>query len=174
MSPAGVEEAETPPGLHLHPIEAIMHAEMGAFRVDIEICRAGRRANWARVRGVLVDSGSEMTWLPEARLRSIGVEMFKRDQVFVMANGREITRDVGIAVIRSGEFKTVDEVVFARSGAHSFLGARTLEGFNASVDSRRKRLVAVDPRRAFASRSGKHAFTQDAESVQTLVYPGTP
>ena len=36
MSPAGVEEAETPPGLHLHPIEAIMHAEM-AFRVDIEI-----------------------------------------------------------------------------------------------------------------------------------------
>ena len=115
-----------------------------------------------------------MTSLPEATLRSIGVEMFKRDQVFAMANGQEITRDVGIAVIRSGEFKTVDEVVFARSGDHSFLGGRTLEGFNASVDSRRKRLVAVDPRRAFASRSGKHAFTQDAESVQTLVYPGTP
>ena len=138
---------------------------MGAFRVDIEICRAGRRAKWVRGRGVLVDSGSEMTWLPEARLRSIGVEMFKRDQVFVMANGQEITRDVGIAVIRSGEFKTVDEVVFARSGAHSFLGARTLEGFNASVDSRRKRLVAVGPILAARSRRGAESMRSPGRGV---------
>src|SRR5439155_12470294 len=117
----------------------------GAVRVDIEICRAGRREKWVPVRGVLVDFGSEMTWLPEAKLRSIGVEMFKRDQVFVMANGQEITRDVGIAVIGSGEFKTGDEVVFARSGDRSFLGGCTLVGFNVSVDSRRKRLVGVGP-----------------------------
>jgi len=86
-----------------------------------------------------------MTWLPERLLRSIGIDVFKRDQHFVMANGLEITRDVGIAVIRSGDFKTVDEVVFGRAGDLALLGARTLEGFNASVDARRKRLVGAGP-----------------------------
>ena len=57
----------------------------------------------------------------------------------------------GIAVIRSGEFKTVDEVVFGRPGDLALLGARTLEGFNASVDPRRTRLIAVGPIPAAAS-----------------------
>ena len=118
---------------------------MGAFRVDIEICRPGRQPRWVRVGQVLVDSGSEMTWLPERLLRSIGIDVFKRDQRFVMANGLEITRDVGIAVIRSGDFKTVDEVVFGHTGDLALLGARTLEGFNVSVDARRKRLVGAGP-----------------------------
>jgi predicted aspartyl protease len=118
---------------------------MGVFRVDIEIRRPGRRSRWVSVRQVLVDSGSEMTWLPERLLRSIGIDVFKRDQRFVMANGLEITRDVGVAVIRSGDFKTVDEVVFGRTGDLALLGAHTLEGFNASVDARRKRLVPSGP-----------------------------
>ena len=62
-----------------------------------------------------------------------------------MANGQEITRDVGIAVIRCGDFKTVDEVVIARPADLVLLGARTLEGFNARVDPRRRRLVTADP-----------------------------
>ena len=127
-----------------HP-RARVRRPVGAFRVDIEICRPGKEPRWASVRQVLVDSGSEMTWLPERLLRSIGIDVFKRDQRFVMANGLEITRDVGIAVIRSGDFKTVDEVVFGRAGDLALLGARTLEGFNASVDARRKRLVGAGP-----------------------------
>ena len=55
----------------------------------------------------MVDTGAEMTWLPEADLRSAGVETFKRDQLFVMANGQYVTRHVGMAVIECGEFKTV-------------------------------------------------------------------
>ena len=124
---------------------------MGTFRVDIEICRPGKRPRWVKLRQVFVDSGAEMSWVPERLLRSIGVDVFKRDQRLVMANGVEITRDVGIAVIRSGEFKTVDEVVFGRTGDLALLGARTLEGFNASVDPRRKRLIAVGPIPAAAS-----------------------
>lgn len=93
----------------------------------------------------MVDTGAEMTWLPEAELRSIGVEVFKRDQLFVMANGQYVTRHVGVAIIECGEFKTVDEVVFAQPGDLSLLGARTLEGFNALVDSKKKKLVAAGP-----------------------------
>ena len=51
----------------------------------------------------------------------------------------------GVVVIRSGDFKTVDEVVFGRTGDPVLLGAHTLEGFNASVDARRKRLVPSGP-----------------------------
>ena len=52
---------------------------------------------------------------------------------------------MGIALIEVGEFKTVDEVVFAESGDLHLLGARTLEGFNAVIDPKKKKLVAAGP-----------------------------
>ena len=94
---------------------------------------------------MLVDSGSEMTWLPESELRAVGVEIFKRDQLFVMANGQYVTRNVGTAVIERGEFKTVDEVVLGQAGDLVSLGARTLEGFNAVVDPRKRKLIPAGP-----------------------------
>ena len=124
---------------------------MGLVRIDVEVVRPGRRARWQGVLRVLVDSGSEMTWLPGAVLRAAGVIVFKRDQPFVMANGQQITRDVGIAIVRSGDFKTVDEVVFGQPGDLALLGVRTLEGFNAIVDPRRRCLVAAGPMPAAAA-----------------------
>jgi len=118
---------------------------MGTFHVDIELARPGRQARWKELNHVMVDTGSEVTWLPGDVLRALGVGVFKKDEAFVTADGRHITRDVGIVLIRCGEFKTVDEAVFARPGDLRLLGARTLEGFNALVDSRRKRLVAAGP-----------------------------
>jgi predicted aspartyl protease len=118
---------------------------MGVFSVDVRVGKPGRRPRFKILRRVMVDTGAEMTWLPEAELRAVGIEVFKRDQLFVMANGQYVTRHVGTAIIHCGEFKTVDEVVFAQPGDLSLLGARTLEGFNAVVDSRKKRLVAAGP-----------------------------
>jgi len=118
---------------------------MGLVRIDIEVARPGRGGRWRVAPAVLVDSGAEITWLDSALLRDAGVTVFKRDQTFVMANGQHVTRDVGIAIVRCGDFKTVDEVVFAHPGDLQLLGARTLEGFNAVVDVRRKRLVAAGP-----------------------------
>jgi predicted aspartyl protease len=86
-----------------------------------------------------------MTWLPESELRTVGVEVFKRDQLFVMANGQYVARNVGTAMIECGEFKTVDEVVLGQAGDMSLLGARTLEGFNAVVDARKRKLVPAGP-----------------------------
>jgi len=118
---------------------------MGAFSVDVRVTKPGRRPRWKAFRRVLVDTGSEMTWLPEPGLRAAGVEVFKRDQLFVMANGQYVTRNVGTAVIECGEFKTVDEVVLGQTGDLSLLGARTLEGFNAVVDARKRKLVPAGP-----------------------------
>ena len=124
---------------------------IGLVRIDVDVARAGRRVRWHTVSRALVDSGSEMTWLPMDLLRAAGVTVFKRDQPFVMANGQHITRDVGIAILRAGDFKTVDEVVFALPGDLTLLGVRTLEGFNAIVDPRRRCLVAAGPMPAAAA-----------------------
>ena len=94
---------------------------------------------------IMVDTGSEFTWIPAKKLESIGVTREKKDVQFRMANGQTITRSVGFAVIRVGKDFTIDEVVFAEPGDLTLLGARTLEGLNVMVDSARKRLVAAGP-----------------------------
>ena len=40
-----------------------------------------------------------------------------------MANGQTITRSIGFAVVRAGEFFTIDEVVFGLKGDLNLLGA---------------------------------------------------
>jgi predicted aspartyl protease len=125
---------------------------MGGFRVDGEVVNARRPSRVVRVQGLLVDSGSEFTWLPERVLRRAGIRITKKDVRFVMANGETISRQIGYAIVRAGGFETVDEVVFGQPGDVSLLGARTLEGFGAVVDARRKRLVAAGPHVAASSR----------------------
>jgi len=97
------------------------------------------------IEQLIVDTGSEFTWLPENVLSGIEIKVEKRDEKFQMANGDVITRDIGYAILRVNGFVTVDEIVFARDGDLSLLGARTLEGFGAVVDPERKRLVAAGP-----------------------------
>ena len=118
---------------------------MGTFRVDCELQELTGKRPAVSIAGVMVDTGSEYTWLPEQVLNAAGVRVTKKEVAFVMANGTTITRDIGYAYLRSSGFETVDEVVFARPGDLRLLGARTLEGFAALVDARRKRLVASGP-----------------------------
>lgn len=80
-----------------------------------------------------------------ATLERIGIDREKKDVAFVMANGQQITRSVGFAIIRLDKHFTVDEVVFAEKGDLLLLGTRSLEGLNLTVDARRKKLVAAGP-----------------------------
>src|SRR5262249_9203502 len=114
------------------------------FSVDCEIADAKRPTRAARVR-MRVDPRHGVSWVPEAMLKRASVRVVKKDVVFVMANGQTITRSAGYAILRVGPFETVDEVVFGQPGDLTLLGARTLEGFGAAVDARRKRLVAAGP-----------------------------
>lgn len=118
---------------------------MGAFKVDCELQELTGNRPAVSVADVMVDTGSEYTWLPERTLSAAGIRVSKKNVAFVMANGATITRDIGYAYLRSSGFETVDEVVFARAGDLLLLGARTLLGFTALVDARRKRLVASRP-----------------------------
>jgi predicted aspartyl protease len=125
---------------------------MGIIRVDGEVADVRRPKRVVAVRQMLVDTGSEFSWIPETLLRKAGVRVAKKDLAFVMANGVPISRSTGYAILRVGGFETVDEVVFGQAGDLVLLGARTLEGFGATIDPRRKRLAAAGPHLAAPGR----------------------
>ena len=118
---------------------------MGVFYVDCTVENMASPDKSALIEQLIVDTGSEFSWLPGEALEGIEVGIQKRDQQFVMANGGIITRDIGYAILRVNGFETVDEIVFARDGDLNLLGSRTLEGFGAVVDARGKKLVAAGP-----------------------------
>lgn len=122
-----------------------MNVTMGTFLASCTISNIVERDRSAVVPGLLVDTGSEYTWVPGGLLESLGVAREKKDQALVMANGRRITRSLGFAIIRVDGHFTVDEVVFAEPSDLDLLGARTLEGLNLMVDTHRRTLVAAGP-----------------------------
>jgi predicted aspartyl protease len=89
----------------------------------------------------LVDTGSELTWLPAETLTQIGVTP-RRKRTFVTATKQPVTRDVGYVILASDGYETADEVVFAESGYMILLGVRTIEGFGVTVDNIGHRFVA--------------------------------
>jgi len=126
---------------------------LGTFYVRCRVENHVDRSKAVIVPKLLVDTGSDYTWIPSNLLEKIGIEREKEDLSFMMANGQSITRSVGFAIIRLDKYFTTDEVVFAERGDILLLGARTLEGLNLTVDPKRKKLIAAGP--LLAARSGK-------------------
>jgi predicted aspartyl protease len=118
---------------------------MGTFHTGARIENIVDRSRSANISRMLVDAGSEYTWVPTIILEKLGVKREKKDVAFTMANGQQITRSAGFAIVRVDKAFTVDEVVFAEKGDLLLLGARSLEGLNLTVDSRQKKLVAAGP-----------------------------
>jgi predicted aspartyl protease len=116
-----------------------MKNRMGTFYANCRIENHIDRKKSAEVPKVLVDTGAEFTWINAETLKNIGVRREKKDYTFVMANGQQITRPVGFAIIHVGDVLTIDEVIFGEQGDLQILGARSLEGMNLRVDSRTKK-----------------------------------
>jgi clan AA aspartic protease len=89
----------------------------------------------------LVDTGSELTWLPADVLQAVGIAP-RRKRSFATATKQIISRDVGYAILSAEGYETTDEVVFAEPGDMTLLGVRTLEGFGVVVDNIAHRFVA--------------------------------
>jgi predicted aspartyl protease len=120
-------------------------ADMGTFTTSVQLRNVVERDRSAELGPFLVDTGSEYAWAPASILESLGIQREKKDLAFVMANGVQITRSVGFAIVEVAGTFTVDEVVFAEDGDLLLLGARSLKGLNLMVDSSRKKLVAAGP-----------------------------
>lgn len=118
---------------------------MGTFYARCKLENPSDRTRSVVIPKLLVDTGSELTWVSERMLERIGIGREKKDLRFVLANGQEVTRSVGFAIVRLDKFFTIDEVVFAEPGDLQLLGAHTLEGLNLIIEPARRRLIAAGP-----------------------------
>jgi predicted aspartyl protease len=134
---------------------------MGTFYTSCRIENPLARGNFATISKVLVDTGSEFTWVPAPVLEKLGIAREKKDYTLITANGQHITRSIGFAIVRIGEYFTVDEVVFAEPGDLLLLGARSLEGMNLAVDPRRKILFQAGPILAAGVKRGARLTRQE-------------
>ena len=117
---------------------------MGTFRTTIQIASHDHPEELRELQDVLVDTRSELTWVPKAILESLGV-LPRKTLRFRVADGRTFERRVGYAIIHAGGTQTTDEVTFGEPGDMILLGARAMEGLNLRVEPRLKRLVDAGP-----------------------------
>ena len=119
-------------------------SDMGTFRINIAVEHPAHRGERVGIEAVLVDTGSEFTWIPTPVLEQLGVGR-ERTQRFLIADGRVLERSIGIAIVHAEGTLTPDWVVFAESGDMTLLGAHSLEGLNLRVDPSARRLVPAGP-----------------------------
>ena len=118
--------------------------DLGTFRTDVELENPARPGERRLVSSVLVDTGSELSWIPADILESLGIVRFKLWR-FRQADGTALERWAGAALVYAGGTATIDEVVFGKPGDMTLLGARSLEGLNLLVDPHRKMFVDAGP-----------------------------
>ena len=121
-----------------------MRDEMGTFRVDVEVENPVRPGDRRMLRGVLVDTGAELSWFPGEVLESLGIER-RKESKFLQASGTVLMRWTGAASVYLAGVWTVDEIVFGQPGDLVILGSRSLEGLNLRIDPVRKQLVDAGP-----------------------------
>ena len=118
--------------------------DMGTFRIDIELENPTQPGARQAVPGALVDTGSELSWIPAGVLDALGIERFEQRR-FRQADGTIVVRWAGPAFLHVEGKRATDDVVFGESGDLVLLGARTLEGLNVRIDPVSKRLVDAGP-----------------------------
>lgn len=141
---------------------------MSLFKVDV-IARNPKREELAtQPLSALVDTGSQLTWLPADLLRGIGITP-RRKRVFATATYQRIERDIGYAILSAEGYETSDEVVFAEPGDMALLGVRTLEGFGVMVDNIAHRFVATTT--IVATNSKKESYQNGGIEPEILPPP---
>lgn len=114
---------------------------MSLFRVNVVARNPKDESQETPPIEALVDTGSELTWLPADMLQRAGITP-RRKRMFVTSTRQTVTRDVGYAILAADNFETADEVVFGEPSDLVLLGVRTIEGFGVLVDNVGHRLVA--------------------------------
>jgi len=116
--------------------------DMSLFKVNVVAVNPKDDKQATPPLEALVDTGSELTWLPADVLAQAGI-VEARKRSFLTATKQANSRSVGYAILRSEGYETVDEVVFAEPGDMNLLGVRTIEGFGVTVDNIGHRFVAI-------------------------------
>jgi predicted aspartyl protease len=93
---------------------------------------------------MMVDTGSEYSWVPRELLEELGVKPARMER-FKTADGRILERDIGYAMVFAAGRASPTIVVYADKGDMVLLGALALEGMNLRVDLVLRELVPAGP-----------------------------
>ena len=126
--------------------------EMGTLRTTVGVENISRSSGVRELPETLVDTGSELTWIPRVVLESLGIKPERR-RGFRVADGRRVERDIGYAIIHAAGASTADDVVFGEENDFVLLGVRSLEGLNLRLDVVRKQLIDAGPMLAAVTQS---------------------
>lgn len=127
-----------------------MFDPMGSFHTSIDVASTGRPDVRRTLHDVLVDTGSEYSWVPRPVLEELGVKPERTDR-FETADRRVLEREICFAYLYAAGRSTVAVVVFADESDMVLLGAHGLEGLNPRIDLGRKELVPAGPLPAAAA-----------------------
>jgi predicted aspartyl protease len=118
--------------------------DMGIFRTTIAVAPLVAWARKAEFPDVMVDTGSEFSWLPADVLQELGIPAVRSER-FESADGRILERPVGFAMLFAAGRSGPSVVVFGEPEDMVLLGAHGLEGLNLRIDLGRKELVPAGP-----------------------------
>jgi clan AA aspartic protease len=111
---------------------------MALTHVSVRVANPARPRRSTRVK-FLVDSGAIYSVVPARTLKKLGVKPHSR-RTFVLADGSEVTRQMGDAAFRLDGRQGASPVIFGEKGDSALLGAVTLESLGVLLDPLRREL----------------------------------
>ena len=148
-------------------------SEMGTFRIDVEIENPARAGERRIIGGLLVDTGSELSWIPARDLDALGIRR-SRLMRFRQATGQIVERWVGIAIVHVGGIATGDDVVFAEGSDLSLLGSRTLELATEAAGEMTDQKDAVSAGYVLGKSVRQHVDALTAVAIERHAHLGKP
>lgn len=121
---------------------------MSIFKIPIAVCNPQSAGRMTILLEAVVDTGSELTWLPVERLRSIGVRPGHK-QLLPGPHGAPLERHTGYLILHANWRQTTDDVVFAEPGDPIVIGARTMQGLGVAFDDLPSRFISLETMKAF-------------------------
>jgi predicted aspartyl protease len=123
---------------------------MSVFRVNVTACNPRHKERTTRPLAALVDTDSELTWLPAEALEDIGVKVSGK-RTLLTANHEPVQREVGQVILRANGRETTEEVVFGQPGDRALLGTRAMEAFGLVMEDD-TRFISLTRMVAFTAR----------------------
>jgi hypothetical protein len=108
----------------------------------------------------VVDTATDLTWLPMEALRSIGIKA-RGKRMLGTGKHEMVEREVGYAILRANGSETVEEVVFGEAGDAVRLGSHAMGGFGVTMEDD-TRFISLTSMMAFSARQRPNTFAHAA------------
>jgi hypothetical protein len=124
---------------------------MNIFRISITAINPRNRAQKTLPLEAVVDTSTELTWLPMDVLWEIGVTP-RRLEMLAVSPEMMVERGVGFAILTANGRETPQEVVFAEPGERLRVGTKGLQGLGIEIVSAKHAFIDVATMAAFYMR----------------------